>query len=103
MPGRPFLFPGGHSSPCHMSSPFLLLRDSTNVADRGGWCLILVLAKVGDLIISHPALILIFHAKVSAILRMWRTLYQYLHRHIFLNVLSMWVYGPKDDTHAEIK
>lgn len=44
-----------------------------------------------------------FRAKVSAILRMWRTLYQYLHRHIFLNVLSMWVYGPKDDTHVEIK
>lgn len=41
---------------------------------------------------------LIFLAKVSAILRMWCTWYQYLHRHIFLNVLSMWVCGPKDDT-----
>lgn len=62
-----YLVPRGHRSPCHVSSPALLLRDSTPAWLTGGWSLISIFAKAGSLIISPSALILL--AKVPVILQ----------------------------------
>lgn len=95
------LVPGGHRSPHPMSSPSLLLRDSTPVWLMGDW---------------YPSVLSLCHSGKSDHFSLsfncnflckgfchpedvWHTLYQYLYRYIFLkNDFSMWVYGPKDDT-----